>query len=629
MTQMVEPRRLLTEVVSASADPDYWTHHDGGVYVSVPDGVLANDFGYDDSSSGGGSGATLTAALEDDVSNGTLDFHSDGSFTYTPDAGFVGEETFTYTASYGSATSDPTTVTITVVNEPPFVWNSSTDPFTVPHDQVLEAAAGTIQVNDMDDYLDLGMLTHSIVTDVEHGDLVFDDDGSFVYTPEDGYVGPDSFEVSYTDSIGEESNLLAVLINVIDKPPVANDDSGYFCLGNAGSTSADADNGVLKNDMDEDTPNENLTAEIVGQPEHGWVDLNSDGSFTYTLEDSTYIGPETFTYKARDATGAGNIAAVTIQVGQLRIKTQGDDSIDITNATQTHEAGIRARLIAEILNGEGVTANYTWSIGGQPVKNYDGRDVTDLTAQDLSSASVDWAWIIGPGMRDVSVTANVNGVTGSASTHYDVFLPAYNLTCSSSSVGFYSRDNGLKMTHSCGLLEDNDGSYGVSIPGVSINASPSDTDHLAQWVQILDSSKITKKVYLNGIDGLTKTMEATQSDKTDSVPGWQLLEDYWYDTDGNTLVDTPYSDIGNDVASYKREDKFTSYLYIRSDKVGDCPVPVAKVRWNWSGSVERVFGVLLMQPGHTDPVPQSSVFNQYPPIPMDYVINPPPFVVVP
>jgi hypothetical protein len=47
-------------------------------------------------------------------SNGTLSFNADGSFTYTPNAGFVGTDSFTYLANDSKVNSDPATVNITV-----------------------------------------------------------------------------------------------------------------------------------------------------------------------------------------------------------------------------------------------------------------------------------------------------------------------------------------------------------------------------------------------------------------------------------------------------------------------------------------------------------------------------------
>jgi Domain of unknown function (DUF4347)/Bacterial Ig domain/FG-GAP-like repeat len=73
-----------------------------------PPGVLANDSDAE--------GTKLTATLVTGTQNGLLTFNSDGSFTYTPNPGFEGVDTFTYLASDAIATSTPTTVTLTVSN---------------------------------------------------------------------------------------------------------------------------------------------------------------------------------------------------------------------------------------------------------------------------------------------------------------------------------------------------------------------------------------------------------------------------------------------------------------------------------------------------------------------------------
>lgn len=71
-------------------------------------GVLANDTDVD--------GDTLTAVAWSGTSNqgGQVVLNSDGSFTYTPPAGFTGTDTFSYSASDGSLTSDLATVAIEV-----------------------------------------------------------------------------------------------------------------------------------------------------------------------------------------------------------------------------------------------------------------------------------------------------------------------------------------------------------------------------------------------------------------------------------------------------------------------------------------------------------------------------------
>ncbi|HOH92609.1 MAG TPA: Ig-like domain-containing protein, partial [Anaerolineaceae bacterium] len=53
--------------------------------------------------------------------HGTLILSADGSFMYVPDAGYSGEDTFTYKAFDGEYYSEEVTVTLIVVKKP--VWN--------------------------------------------------------------------------------------------------------------------------------------------------------------------------------------------------------------------------------------------------------------------------------------------------------------------------------------------------------------------------------------------------------------------------------------------------------------------------------------------------------------------------
>ena len=73
--------------------------------VQAP-GLLANDTDVE--------GDDLTATGLTQPAHGEVALAADGSFTYTPDAGYFGTDTFTYKASDGAATSAATTVTITV-----------------------------------------------------------------------------------------------------------------------------------------------------------------------------------------------------------------------------------------------------------------------------------------------------------------------------------------------------------------------------------------------------------------------------------------------------------------------------------------------------------------------------------
>lgn len=77
-------------------DDLYYTGQNNPLTVAAP-GVLGNDL--DDN------GDPLTAHLISDVSQGMLAFNPDGSFVYTPPAGFQGSATFTYQVTDGTQTA--------------------------------------------------------------------------------------------------------------------------------------------------------------------------------------------------------------------------------------------------------------------------------------------------------------------------------------------------------------------------------------------------------------------------------------------------------------------------------------------------------------------------------------------
>lgn len=104
------------EVVVANND-EYLVGPEGNLEVPAP-GVLEND-----ASSGEHS---LQAILKEDAGRGTLTFQPDGSFSYAPDADFIGIDTFTYLATDGVQESNVARVDLHVPDlaEPSVAWVS-------------------------------------------------------------------------------------------------------------------------------------------------------------------------------------------------------------------------------------------------------------------------------------------------------------------------------------------------------------------------------------------------------------------------------------------------------------------------------------------------------------------------
>jgi hypothetical protein len=87
-------------------DAENYSITTGDTLSTTAPGVLEGDYDPE--------GDAFTAVLLGGPANGSLTLNADGSFTYTPDAGFKGTDSFTYEAWDGSASSTSTRVTIAV-----------------------------------------------------------------------------------------------------------------------------------------------------------------------------------------------------------------------------------------------------------------------------------------------------------------------------------------------------------------------------------------------------------------------------------------------------------------------------------------------------------------------------------
>lgn len=164
-------------------------------------GVLANDSDIDS--------ASPTVTLMIDVTDGTLTLNADGSFSYVPDSDFEGSDSFTYRASDGALDSATVAVNLTIgaVNDLPV---AVADAYTISEDGTLDITAGVL-LNDTD--IESANLTAELVTNVAHGTLTLDADGTFLYQPAADYFGPDTFQYRAHDG-ADPSSAVTVAIDV-------------------------------------------------------------------------------------------------------------------------------------------------------------------------------------------------------------------------------------------------------------------------------------------------------------------------------------------------------------------------------------------------------------------------------
>jgi len=227
--------------------------------------------------------------------NPTHQYAQDGSYTVS------------LTVTEADLDSDTETktdyITVYPVNHPP---TAVSDAYSVDEDRTLAVAAPGVLSNDTD--ADGNSLTAVLDTDVKHGTLALNSDGSFVYIPTANYNGTDSFTYKANDGQADsDAATVTITVKPVNDAPVAMNDAYY--TGKNAKLSVLAP-GVLGNDSDVDR--DPLTAILVKGTSHGTLNLNRNGSFTYTPD--RYIGTDIFTYRANDGTAHSNTATVTIGI---------------------------------------------------------------------------------------------------------------------------------------------------------------------------------------------------------------------------------------------------------------------------------------------------------------------------
>jgi uncharacterized repeat protein (TIGR01451 family) len=301
------------------ANPDaYTTSEDAALAIGAP-GVLANDSDPD--------GNAITAQVVSTTVNGALTLNVNGSFNYTPNPNFNGIDGFTYRATDGSNFSSAVSATITVtpINDPPAAVN---DDYSLNEDTVLNVARPGVLANDSDP--DGEALSSVLLSNVTHGVLMLNPDGSFVYSPAANFNGVDSFLYRARDGASFSSAaLVRITVTPVNDAPTARDDSYTTAEDTTLSIPLP---GVLANDFDLD--GDALAAIIVSNPANGSLSLNTNGGFVYR-PNTNYNGMDTFTYRATDGALTSEIATVTLTVAPVNDAPIARDDSYITDEDTT------------------------------------------------------------------------------------------------------------------------------------------------------------------------------------------------------------------------------------------------------------------------------------------------------
>jgi VCBS repeat-containing protein len=251
--------------------------------------------------------------------------------------------------------------------------------YSTNEDEALNSAAAGVLLNDTD--ADNDFLTAVLVSGVQHGTLALNANGSFSYTPDANYNGPDSFTYKAFDG-GANSDVATVslTVNAVNDAPVALADAYRTAFRT--TLTIDAATGVLQNDRDVD--GNPITAELVIPTAHGMLTLTADGSFSY-VPDANYHGTDSFVYHATDGAVDSNDVTVQINVAARNVSTtrdfNGDGKSDIL---LQHDSGLP---VIWTMDGATVTNSSALPNPGEPAwhvvaaADFNGDGKSDILLQ--------------------------------------------------------------------------------------------------------------------------------------------------------------------------------------------------------------------------------------------------------
>ena len=284
---LVELTHTVTVTVTPVGDDDTaTTPAETLVVIDIADNDICVDCDY----------ATATTT---EPGHGTVVVNPDGTVTYTPDDGWSGVDTFTYTVT-DPVTGTDVTQTVTVTVTPVGGDDTATTPVETPV---------VIDVADNDTCVDCDYLTVT-TTEPGHGTVVVNVDGTLTYTPADGWSGIDTFTYTVTDPVTGTDVTQTVTVTVT---PVGGDDTA----------TTPVETPVVIDVADNDTCVDcDYATATTTDPANGTVVVNLDGTLTYTPADG-WSGIDTFTYTVTDpVTGTDVTQTVTVTVTPVG----GDDT---------------------------------------------------------------------------------------------------------------------------------------------------------------------------------------------------------------------------------------------------------------------------------------------------------------
>jgi large repetitive protein len=283
-------------------------------------------------------GDSLLSSIINYPDHGTANISNNNSLLYAPGLNFNGQDeiTLTFCDQLEACCSSIITISVTAINDTPVAQSGEMYGL---EDSSMEGHV-PFAIDDDDD-----ILSYYLVSNPNHGIIIFNSDGYFNYEPNDNFNGNDSIHFSVCDPYSACDTAVFVfhLDPVNDLPVVGNE--SLIIIQNE-SISGD----LADNDYDIESTILSYTLLEINGP--GQIEITSQGIFTYA---SSELGISEVIYQVCDQDGGCTLGLLTLTI----ISSNTPPITADTTFMMQENAILATSLLNLVSDSEGGELNFT------------------------------------------------------------------------------------------------------------------------------------------------------------------------------------------------------------------------------------------------------------------------------
>ena len=303
-------------------------------------------------------GDTLTWSISSAATHGTASASGTGTskaVNYSPNADYVGTDSFIVQVSDGQGGTDSITVNVTVSNAAPVITEGAATSVSMSVNGTPTAFSLTLHASDVNS----DTLTWSVNSAAAHGTASATGTGfskTVGYTPNTGYVGADSFDIQVSDAHGGTATI-TINVTITDIAPAITEGTSTNVSMSVNGMPTAFSLTLHGSDVNGDTLTWSLGA-VTAQ--HGTASVSGTGTSKVVGYNPTtdYVGADSFDVQVSDGHGGTDTITVNLTITNSAPLIAEGTSTNVSMSENSTPTAFSLTLHASDANSD----TLTWSI---------------------------------------------------------------------------------------------------------------------------------------------------------------------------------------------------------------------------------------------------------------------------